>query len=112
MNEKRKPKVYIPSKLEHDYSAAAEYGEVVALTVGHVDKYSVGELSTAIGEALRDAQDDDTILISGLTLNNCIASAIMAHKFGVVNFLLYRRGEYMLRKILLSPDDKNLGEQT
>lgn len=103
--ERRKPKVFIPSKVEYDYSSASEYGELVAITSGHVDKYSVGEMYGIINEALKDAREEDAILISGLTLNNCIATAIMTHKFGTVNFLLYRRGEYMLRKILLMPDE-------
>lgn len=101
MTEKRKPKVFIPSKVEHDYKAALEYGEVVTITSGRVDRYNVGELHSTILKALEDAQEEDTILVSGFTLSNCIASAIMAHRFGVVNFLLYRRGEYMMRRVIL-----------
>lgn len=100
-NNHRRNKVYVPERAEHDYKAAEEYGEVVSITPQEVDRYNSTGLLEMISEKMNDATQNDMVLISGLTLSNCIASAIMARKFGCVNFLLFRRGEYLLRRVIL-----------
>lgn len=106
-----KRKVYIASKSDHDYSAAKEFGELVFLSEGRVDRYSVGDLYGGLTKALKEATEEDFILISGLTLSNAIASAIMAYRFGSVNYLLFRKGEYMMRKVILGPGVEELFEE-
>lgn len=100
-NNQPRNKVFVPLREKQDYTPAKEYGEVVAITPEEVDRYNSTELLSMISEKMKDATRNDMILISGLTLSNCIAAAIMAHRFGEVNFLLFRRGEYLLRRIIL-----------
>lgn len=98
----RRPKVFVPMRENHNYGPAEEYGEIIAITPANVpDTYRASELLSMISEKMKDATPNDMILISGLTLSNCIAASIMAHRFGTVNFLLFQRGEYIMRRIIL-----------
>lgn len=102
----RRPKVFVPMRENHNYGPAEEYGEIVAITPANVpDTYRASELLSMISEKMKDATPNDMILISGLTLSNCIAASIMAHRFGTVNFLLFQRGEYIMRRIILTPSE-------
>lgn len=101
-------KVYVPVREGQDYKAAEEYGEIIAITEGEVDRYNTRQLFASISEKMKDAGQNDMILLSGLTLANCIATAIMARKHGAVTFLLFRRGEYLARRIICDPLDINL----
>lgn len=103
MTKSGRLKVFVPFRDSQDYRAAEEYGEIVKITEGEVDRYNTRQLFDQISEAMKDATQNDIILVSGLTLSNSIASAIMARKFGHVNFLLFRRGEYLMRRINLPP---------
>ena len=100
-NHNSRNKVFVPEREGHDYKAAEEYGTVTPITPVEVDRYNANDLYDMISNKMIDATQNDMILISGLTLSNCIASAIMAHRFGSVNFLLFRKGEYLLRRIIL-----------
>lgn len=101
-------KVFVPLRENQDYTAAEEYGEIAPITPELVDRYNVSELFDTISKAMKDASHNDMILISGLTLSNCIATAIMAAKFGSVNFLLFRKGEYVMRRIILPQDEPQI----
>lgn len=109
-NNHQRNKVFVPEREGHDYRAAEEYGIITPITPLEVDRYNATELFDMISNKMIDATQNDMILISGLTLSNCIATAIMSHKFGSVNFLLFRKGEYLLRRIIL-PSDLNDGSQ-
>ena len=103
-------KVFISRNMDHSYERAKEFGELVYITEGKVDIFAVGELYDLIKESMKDASEDDLILISGLSLSNSIASSIMAYKFGVVNFLLYRKGEYLMKRVIFGLSKQERGE--
>jgi hypothetical protein len=48
---------------------------------------------------MSDGIKEDFLLVSSLSILNSIASAIIARKFGVVNFLLFSDGKYILRSV-------------
>lgn len=100
-NNHTRNKVFVPLREGHDYTAAEEYGELTPITPESVDIYNVTALFDMISAKMTDATQNDMILVTGLTVSNCIASAIMASRFGTVNLLLFRKGEYLLRRIIL-----------
>lgn len=104
-NNHKRLKVFVPPREAQDYKAAEEYGVVTPITEETVDRYNVSKLYETISKNMEGASQNDMILISGLTVSNCIATAIMAAKFGSVNFLLFNRGEYVLRRIILPAAD-------
>lgn len=92
-------KVFIPNKSFHDFSEAEQFGEIVYITDGVISRLNVGQLEAAASSAMRDCNPSDYIVISSLPILVSIMTGIMAHKFGKVNFLLYRHGTYMAKSV-------------
>ena len=91
------PKVYVPNKGGHDYSAAEEIGKLVYVTSGTQYIYSTTNHFRAWEDALKDSSPDDYILVAGLTILNIIGATIFVAKHGVLNLAIYVRGKYMRR---------------
>jgi hypothetical protein len=107
--KERDPRVYVPNKSYHDFESAEEFGDLVFITEGRIpNRYQLNELAMVCGDALEDAHRDDYLLVAGPTTLNCIVSAILAHKFGRVNFLIYdqRADKYTERTIVLEHGKK------
>jgi len=80
-------KVYVPCKGPHDYSPAEEFGEVIFLLEGTINRYNVSSIVRTFTEGTEDASSDDYILISGLPLFNAILCGVLGRKFGSLNIL-------------------------
>ena len=96
---KRTPIVFITNLGAHDYRPAEEFGELRFLTKGKIKRYSTNTIYRDLIDGMQDAEREDYLLISSLSILNSIAAAIIARKFGVVNFLLYYEGKYILRSV-------------
>lgn len=97
------PKVYIVNKGGHDLSAATKYGSpLIYMTDGQQNRFAVSAMFRRFAEVLAESDAEDYILLTGLTTMNSIASAIFAYKHGRVNYLLFKDGRYITRKLILS----------
>jgi len=54
---------------------------------------------------MKDAEDHDYLVVSSLSILNSLASAIMARKFDHINYLIFRGGNYLERKIIFNTTD-------
>ena len=102
--QQRPPRVYIPNKSYHDFKGATKFGEVVFLTEGRIpNRYQLNDLAMMCGEKMEGAKQEDMLLLAGPTTLNCIATAILAHRFGRINFLLYDQtaDKYTSRTVVL-----------
>ena len=109
MNETmRRPRVYVPNKGGHNFSAASRYGDIVYLSEGMVNKFQLGSFYRSCADLMRDAEPHDYLIITSLNSLCSIAAAVLARKFGRLNLLLFRADTYVERKIdidsLLFPD--------
>jgi len=89
--------VYIPNKGNHDYSDAARFGEIQFLTLGRIRRYDISQLYNEMAKGMKDADENDFVLVSSLPIVGHIATSIMARKFGRVNLLLFCDGAYIER---------------
>lgn len=98
------PRVYIANKSGHDFSAAAKYGELVFLSEGRMSKFATNNMYRLFVEQMRGSSDNDWLLVTGLTVMNNIATAILAFKHGQINMLIYdeERNDYRKRVIKLT----------
>lgn len=94
-------RVYIPNNGGHNYTDAERFGQVVFCTEGTVNKWDIAQMFRQMEDALIDARPDDYILLSSLTSLCCVATAVMANKFGEVHFLLFKDGQYVERDLML-----------
>lgn len=89
--------VYIVNKSSHNFSPAEEYGELVFLSEGSMNRYGTNNMVREFGEVMKGSSPSDYIVPCSLNVMNAIACAIFAHKHGVLNLLLFRGGEYVER---------------
>ena len=90
-------KVYIVNKSFHDFNAAEEYGELVFLSEGPMNRYSTNNMLRAFTEVMKHSSSKDYIVPCSLNVMNALACSLFAHKHGTLNLLLYKDGYYIER---------------
>jgi len=93
--------VFIPNKSPHDFSDALRFGRFVFLTEGSIGRYRTNTIFRDITDKMEEAMEDDHLLVASLSIISAIASAILAYRFGRVNYLLFRDGAYVERVVKL-----------
>lgn len=101
-------KVYIVNKSVHDFSAATEYGELVYLSEGSINRFDTSRIYRMFYPILKNSNKEDYILITGLTVMNLVAAFIFAMKHKRLNLLLFKsyRGQKEYLERVLIGDDK------
>lgn len=93
------PIVWVPNKAGHNFTDAERFGRLVYLTEGSINRYSANSMYRILSEQMEDASSTDYLLVSSLSILNSIASGILAYKFGLVNYLLFKNGIYLERSV-------------
>lgn len=99
------PKVYIPNKSSHNFDSAKQYGELVYVTEGNVNRYATNKMYRQIAEVLSDSCADDFIVVTGMPELQIVLNSYFATKHGKLNLLLFqsRNGKphYVVRELLI-----------
>ena len=99
-------RVFIPNKGHHDYTDAKRYGELVFVTKGIQNKFSVANMARCWEAALEDSLPTDYILQTSLSILTSVGTAAFAMRHnGRVNLLLWGSGKYVDRTIILTKGD-------
>lgn len=97
--------VYVINRSGHDLSPAEEFGDLVYLTSGPINKFKTNQIYRLMKPILEVSEPDDLILLSSLNVMSSIACAMFAvtHN-GRLNLLLYdhRENSYKARRLDLS----------
>ena len=100
-------KVFIVNKSTHDFSAATEFGDLIYLSEGSINRFNTSRIYRAFYPILKNSHEEDYILITGLTVMNLVAAFIFAMKHKRLNLLLfktYRNKKEYLERILIGDD--------
>ena len=104
MSERRR-RVFVTNASHHDISAAAEFGDLVIMSEGRLNRYAIGTMARRFKEFLDDSDPEDYLLCTGLSQMGQVAAAILAKKHGRVNFLIHqykdRKDAYVERVLVL-----------
>ena len=95
----RRPKVFVVNRSGHDYSAAKKYGDLVFVTEGRQNRFSVNTHGRSWAESLRDSGPDDLIILSSMNVLCSIGCALFASMHGCLNVLMFRNGKYVKREL-------------
>lgn len=90
-------KVFIVNKSNHDFSAARQFGEIVYLSEGPMNRYSTNNMCRVFTDIMKDSSPSDYIVPCSLNVMNAISCAIFAHLHGRLNLLLFKDGSYIER---------------
>ena len=94
-------KVFIVNKSTHDFGPAEEYGKIIFLSEGSMNRYATNSMMRQFNEVMKDSLAEDFIVPCSLNVMNSIACAIFAHKHGRLNLLLFKDGLYIMRNHVL-----------
>ncbi len=94
-------KVFIVNKSNHDFSAAKNFGDLVFLSEGPMNRYSTNNMLRVFAEKMKDSNEVDYIVPCSLNVMNSIACALFARKHGKLNLLLFKEGSYIERNHVL-----------
>ena len=94
-------KVYIINKSSHNFNAAKKYGEAIYLSEGLMNRYATTNMHRQFTAILKDSQPEDYIVLCSLNVMNAIACSIFVRKHGTLNLLLYKKGGYVERNLII-----------
>jgi len=97
---KNKNKVYIVNKSGHNFDAAKEFGKLIPLSEGSMNKLSPNSMYRKFNDILINSNENDYILLSGLSIMNSVACSIFVHKHKKLNLLLYTSNKYVERNLV------------
>lgn len=99
------PNIYVANKGGHDYSPAEIYlepgGKFIFVSEGTQNRFSIANMARVWGGILLNSSKEDMILITSLTILNCVGCALFAAKHKQINFLLYRNERYLKRTLMV-----------
>jgi hypothetical protein len=93
-------KVYIVNRSAHDFSRAKDFGELVYLSSGEINRWNTNHMARIFEEVLASSSKEDYLVLCSLNIMNSIASAIFSHLHGRLNILLYKDGRYIERNLV------------
>lgn len=97
----QRTRVYVVNKSTHDFSAAKEFGHLIFLSEGPMNRYSTNNMLRVFARKMEDSKETDYIVPCSLNVMNSIACALFAHKHGKLNLLLFKNGTYIERNHVL-----------
>lgn len=97
------PKVYVPNNSGHDFSKAEDFGELVFITKGTIERFKINNMYRAVVDALEDSTPEDYIMVTGLTQINVVLTSVFSWKHSRLNLLIYDSKEerYILRELVI-----------
>lgn len=94
-------KVFIVNKSNHDFGAAEQYGKVIFLSEGPMNRYATNSMLRMFKDNMTDSGPEDYIVPCSLNVMNSLACAVFAYKHGRLNLLLFKEGKYIERNHIL-----------
>lgn len=89
VEEKKRATVFVVADSGHEYSKAADRGNIVFLYEDKVNVFASDKLVKEIEEKLANSEPGDFLILSGNQLAAAIAFDVMLNKHGQVNVLIY-----------------------
>lgn len=99
-------KVFVINRSSHDYSKAEEFGDLVYVTEGNINRFAVSKMYRLFEDFIKTSKELDYVLLSGLSVMNVVFSSMFAAKHQRLNLLIYKPdrrdpGHYIERIVML-----------
>src|SRR5574343_1562159 len=104
-------KVYVVNRGSHDFSPAEKYGRLIYMTEGYQPKFSVATALRRFQFCMQESKQEDWILLTGLSVLNCIACSVFSLKHGRLNLLLFNCSGYVERRMLMNTEDNQIDDE-
>ncbi len=94
--------VYVVNFAGHDHREAERYGDLKIITTGYISLGSLDRVLFEVVNAIKNSEEDDWLLPSGLLIINVIASAVWLRKHDKIQMLIWDRKEGGYREMKYS----------
>ena len=98
------PKIFVPNKSIHDFSSAEEFGDIIFLSEGNLNRYNTSKIYRLFYPIMKNSTPDDYLLVTGLPMANLVAAFILIKKHKRLNLLLFKssknKKEYLERILI------------
>lgn len=84
-------KVYVIANRHWNMQKADQFGELVFLCGISMPKFQIQQMLKSFYPKLENSDEDDYLLLSGLSVMNAVAASIMTYLHGKVNFLIHSK---------------------
>lgn len=104
-------KVFVVNKGIHDYSPAAEFGELVFLSERSMNRFDLSKMWREFEPILHDSSPEDYIVPSGLTNMTVVATTIFVNLHKRLNILTFKgkknspKGSYVAETLIFGGND-------
>lgn len=97
--------VFVINKSCHEFGPAKEYGQLVFMTEGALDRFNTSKMFRSFKPFIDRSQPEDYLLLTGMTVMNAVACAMFSHKHGRLNLLIFKErkggeGQYLEKTIV------------
>jgi hypothetical protein len=103
-------RVYVVNQGFHDFSSAEKYGRLIYMTEGYQPKFSVATALRRFQFCMQESEQEDWILLTGLSVLNCIACSVFALKHNRLNLLLFDGKGYVTRTVIIDRQGEEANE--
>jgi len=94
-------KVFIINKSAHNFNATKQFGKAIYLSEGLMSRYATTNMHRQFGSKMKKSKPEDYIVLCSLNVMNAIACSIFVKKHGTLNLLLYKKGSYVERNLVI-----------
>lgn len=98
------PRVFVANVAGHDYTKLKRYGEIAAITTGHISFGSLDRVRYVVIQGMLDATAIDYLAVSGAAIVNVIAALAWYERFGVVQLLNYDKKTDAYRMLMMTKE--------
>lgn len=107
-----KKKVYVVARGLHDWSLAAQYGELIFLSNEPFGRTAVSNMVRKFAPGLADSKPEDYIVVTGLSVMCSLTCVLFALKHRRLNLLLFDAAtEKYIKRTLMLDDLESLEQQ-
>lgn len=98
------PKVWVVNYAGHNYEPAESFGEIGYLSHGYVSMGNLERLFYSMVESVRETDNEDYLLLSGLLLLNAIAAIAWLERHGKAKMLSWDKKLGAYRVLVVTKD--------
>jgi len=96
--------VFVANMAGHDYTKLKRYGELVAITTGHISFGSLDRVKFVVMEGMVGAKSDDYLAVSGAAIVNVIAALAWYEMHDAVRLLNYDKKTDEYRELVITKE--------
>lgn len=99
------PRVFIANYAGHDYTDAAQYGELNWITRNNISFQSLDRVKALVAERILETRSEDWLALSGTIVISVVAAIMWYQTHGIVKLLVFDSKLNKYRPLIVSKEN-------